>query len=677
MSASTRRPLCALCSSVSRRLSAAVAAFCLFAGFAGESALAQGKKFLTYSLEELTQVNISTVLRRERRLGQNAAAGYVLTAADIRRLGAENIPEALRFVPGLHVSQYDAGKWAVSSRGFNFRLADKMMVLIDGRAIYGNPYNGVFWEQNDIMIEDVERIEVVRGPGATEWGANAVNGIISVVTKRASDTQGGLVSVGAGNRERPRTSMRFGGKVRDDGHYRLFATQRRRGSMLRETGESAGDSFRNLRGGGRMDLRLSGKDDLSVQGELYRSRGDQLVRQNYPMWMSHPRLRDVLRTSGGFALAKWERQTSESSGMALEAFYSQEQRREAGGDIDFHTLDFDFQHQFQVGSRNDLLWGGGYRRMSDEVGGRMFSFVPARRSTNLYSAFLQDDIYLHGGDVLLTLGSKVQHNDYSGIEIQPSFRLLYAPTPRYGFWTAFSRAVRTPSRNSHDLLFEFEIPDLPIAAVGKVTGSKDYDSEKFRVYEAGARWLPEPRVSLELASFYTNFRGVPEFRMDEPLLEVEPIPRLVIPGQFINGQDGKTYGAELAADWRVAARWRLVGSYSWLRNIHHAPLLGRPEWVDKSTDPSHQARLRSGWDLSPKMDLDLIGYYVSSPPDPKVDAYLRLDAHFGWRLTDRVELDFVLRNILDNQHREFHDDDDYVESFEVPRSAFVRLIWRF
>jgi len=435
------------------------------------------------SLETLMNIEVTSASKKQEKLSQTAAAIYVITQEDIRRSGATSIPELLRMVPGSDVAHIDANKWAISARGLNEQFADKMLVLIDGRTVYTPLFSGVYWDVQDTLLEDIDRIEVIRGPGATLWGANAVNGVINIITKQAKDTQGSLLTSGGGNQERGFGAVRYGGKLGDRGHYRFFAKYFNRDAFARSSGDNAVDGWNILREGFRTDWKVTDQDSLTIQGDFYN--GSAGVEVPGVASLSPPTtgsLDDRTHLVGGNLLGRWHRAFSDRSDTTLQMYYDRADRRDILLGEVRHTIDLDFGHHLAVGNRHDILWGLGYRFTGDQTTGSLtFSFNPSSRSDNLYSTFAQDEINLVPARLRLTLGTKLEHNNYSGLEIQPNIRLLWTPHPHHAIWAAVSRAVETPSREEANarinkaafvradgttrLVSEFGNPGLPAEAV--------------------------------------------------------------------------------------------------------------------------------------------------------------------------------------------------------------------
>lgn len=416
------------------------------------------------SLIELMNMKITSVSKTEERLSDAPAAVYVITHDDIRRSGVTSIPEALRLAPGVHVAREGAHSWAISIRGFNSDITNKLLVLIDGRSVYSPLFAGVFWDVQDTLLEDVERIEVISGPGGTLWGANAVNGVINIITRSAQDTLGGFAEFGGGNQEQGFAGLRYGGKLGEDAAVRGYLKTFSRDSFRRADGERAIDDWQMNQGGFRLDWQQSEADLFTVQGDIYSGKEDGMFRDDFILGtVPGPDFKDQSDVAGGNLLGRWERQLSETSDFQLQAYYDYS-KREIPGTYDEarDTFDIDFQHHFKLGRRNDILWGLGYRWTRDDIDNTTFAtFTPDSRSDETFSAFLQDKIDLWDEKLFLTLGSKFEHNDYTGFEYQPNARLSWLPTERQTLWAAVSRAVRTPARLNTDLRLTAPVPGLP------------------------------------------------------------------------------------------------------------------------------------------------------------------------------------------------------------------------
>ena len=601
------------------------------------------------SLEQLMDVEVTSVSRRPEKLSTTASAIQIITGDDIRRSGASSIPEALRLAPNLQVAQVSSSEWAVSARGFNNTLANKLLVLVDGRTIYTPLYAGVFWDVQNLPLDAVDRIEVVSGPGGTLWGANAVNGVINIITKPAEDTQGLLVEGGAGSELHGFGAVRYGRRSASGFAYRLYGHGFGRGSTVRADGIDPRDSWGMGQGGVRLDWNGGKADAFSVQSDYYDGRPD-----------ADGRGRTVAR--GGNALGRWTRTLSDESDLQLQVYYDRSWRDFGIGlTEDLTSYDLDGQHRFQLGRRQEVIWGLAARLMVDDTeSDTSLAFLPANKTLQLYGGFVQDEIALSGDRLRLSLGSKFEHNSYTGFEVQPSVRLAWTPGSRHTVWGAVSRAVRTPSRIDRDF-FLFAAPSVPILAGG------DIQSEKLIAYELGWRAQARPRLSLSVSTFYNDY---------DDLRTVEPGPPPAgIPFTLGNGLRGHAYGAELATVYQVSDRLRLRGGYTFLKK----KLSLKPGSADpnggrgEGNDPEHQFLIQSVADLPGRLELDAVFRFVDALPDPRVPSYAELDLRLGWMATGHLELAVIGQNLLHEKHIEFNSSPS---AREVQRGAYGRITWR-
>ncbi len=644
-------------------------------------ALAQGTTadLTQLSLEELMQIEVTSVAKQEQRQFDAPAAVSVVTQEDIRRSGATSIPEALRMVPGVQVARVNANTWAISIRGFNNQFANKLLVLIDGRTVYTPTFAGVYWDVQDVLLEDIDRIEVIRGPGGTLWGANAVNGIINIITKNAKDSQGILITGGGGTEERGFGSVRYGGKLGDDLFYRVYAKYFDRNPFVATFGNDAHDGWDAFRGGFRLDWTPSEWDSLMVQGDIYDGRYESLITAASLLPPFQRVIKQHNHRAGGDILARWNRLLSERSSWQLQVYYDRTTREDfVRQDVD--TFDVDFQHGFAFGQRHRLLWGLEYRVTRTHFTRDFFMSVsPATRTDQLVSGFVQDEITLMENRLRLTLGTKLEHNDYSGLEIQPSGRLLWTPHQRHSVWVAVSRAVRVPSRVENDVRLNLTVvPDEDgLLNLVSVFGSRHLTAENLLAFELGYRVQPSDRFFLDLATFYHTYGTLISAILESPFFESSPPPpHLVIPVQFINKGNAETYGVEVAAHWTVTDQLRLSAGYTWLKmQVRGANF---PLFLPGS-NPRNQFHLRSYLNLPWNFEFDTMLYYVDHLPDeiPSVPSYFRLDLRLGWWVTDRLDLSLVGQNVSQATHREFGGPAGGLLPSEVPRGMYGKLTWRF
>jgi iron complex outermembrane receptor protein len=607
------------------------------------------------SIEELMEIDVTSVSRRSERLNQAAAAIVVITQEEIRRSGVTSLPEALRLVNSLHVARQTQRDYAISARGFNLTTANKMLVLIDGRSVYTPLFSGVFWDVQDTLLEDVDRIEVIRGPGATLWGANAVNGVINIITKTAADTQGGLVTAGAGGEERGFGGVRWGGSFgsgEKPGHYRVYGKYFDRDSMVLADGSDARDDMRMGQGGFRADWKTSDADSLTVQGDAYGGTIGETTRAD-------------TNVDGGNLLGRWSRTTSERSGLELQVYWDRTHRYiPALFEEHLDILDVDFQHRLPLAERHDLVWGFGYRWHQDEVGNSSFvGFFPPRRSFGLASLFAQDEISLLNDRLDVIVGTKVEHNDSTGFEVQPSVHVAWKPNDRRTVWGAISRAVRTPTRIDEDVIYFF--PD----GSHIIEGSRDFESEELLAYELGYRVQINPELLIDLAAFYNVYD---DLRSQEPPASGAPFPRVLL-----NKLEAETWGGELRLNAQPRQGLRLQAAYARLEKHLHLDPGSRDPFggLAEGDDPKDRFTLRSSFDLPANVELDAWVRYVGELPQPRVDAYTEMDLRLGWSASEALDLSLIGRNLLHSSHEEFGPATRFREGVE--RSVYGRVTWRF
>lgn len=601
------------------------------------------------SVEELMNIEVTSIARSPQRLSQAPSAIQVISAEEIHRAGATSLPEALRLAPNLQVAQANSSQWAISARGFNNILANKLLVMIDGRSVYTPLYGGVFWDVQDVVLDDVDRIEVVSGPGATQWGANAVNGVINVVSRNAAQTQGLLAQAAAGSELRSLGAIRYGGELTEDLHYRVYARHFERDATVNVGGGDANDDWHMDQGGFRFDWQ-PGDDLLTLQGDLYQGR-------------PNPDGTTAVDASGGNLLGRWQRTLSSSADMQLQLYYDRTRRDfEQGLAESLSTWDVDWQHRFTIGSRQHLTWGLHLRRQDHEVDNLpLFAFLPAHKVLTRYGLFVQDQIALLPDRLQLTLGTKIGYNNYTDYEYQPSVRLAWTSDERNTLWAAVSRAVRTPARIDRDF-YLFLTPTIPLVA------GDDFQSETLLAYELGWRVQPHEHLSLSLSGFYNDYD---ELRSAEP-----GPPPFGIPLTFGNGVRGESYGLELAAIYQVSDQWRLRGGYTFLKK----DLRLEPGSHDlnnasvESDDPRNQLVIQSMLDLPGDLQLDSVVRYVDALPDPHVPAYLSLDLRLAWNPSAHLELSLVGQNLLDKRHAEFVPASPAARAIE--RSVYGQIAWR-
>ena len=600
------------------------------------------------SIEQLADVVVTSVAKRPELLLKAPAAIYVVGSEDIRRAGAVSIPEALRLVPNLQVAQMDAGSYAIAARGFNHQTgtSNKLLTLIDGRTVYTPLFSGVFWDSQDVTMQDVDRIEVIRGPGGTLWGSNAVNGVINVVTRSAKDTQGGMASAGTGTTETD-FSARYGGMLNDQTAFRVYAKGFQRGPNVTPSGADAPDQWDGRQGGFRSDWSGDGAT-ATLQGDIYDNKGDEA-----------PKGSPDADESGGNILGRWTQNLADGSALEFQAYFDRA-RRSTTSDIvaAVNTYDVSAQYSFALGDRQHFVTGVGYRSNHDRFtpGPRTAFLDPAQRTTELSNVFIQDDIALTSA-LTVTAGLKLEDNSYTGLEYLPDARLAWQLSDRELLWAAISRAVRTPSRFDTDLY-----------NTGVFAGGPDFKSETLTAYEGGYRAQLSPDLIVSLATYYSVYKD---------LRTVEASTARIFPLVVKNGMEGSTYGFEFWTNYMPTSWWSLGGGLSTL----HKDLRIKPGSRDifganfAGNDPDFQWSLRSTMNVYPKIELDMTLRGVSELPSPKIPAYVEAGLRLGWHATDQLEFSIAGYNLLHDQHLEFYNPS--VPRTEIPRSVYVNAVWSF
>jgi iron complex outermembrane receptor protein len=627
------------------------------------------------SLEELMNVRVTSAAKKEQNLLQIPAAVYVITAEDIRRAGVTTLPDALRLAPGVQVAQLSSDAWAVSIRGFNALYSNKLLVLIDGRSVYSSVFSGVLWNEHDLMLDDVERIEVIRGPGAALWGANAVNGVVNIITKRARDTRGALLTLGAGGYDRALGQARYGGFSRNL-DYRIYAKYFNRGSLGGVPGAYPGSGWEMTRGGFRADWQPTGRDGVTAEGSLYRGQTGQIAYQIVPYIALHGPA-PLVDSNGGDLLLSWKRTQPGGSEISSHAYYQRYQRGNFILGQNENSLDLDLQHHLTLEQRHDFIWGASFR--STRVRSSTVEFADSSISPAvelpLFSVFLHDEVAILPQRLWLTAGSKFEHNSYTGWELQPSLRLLWKLQPNHAVWAAVSRAARTPS--VYETTIRMPVPlaqDLPLSAT--LVGNPHLQSESLLAFEVGYRSQLVRHLWLDAAAFYNRYRGLTS---ETPVLVASPGPLPQVLLEFGNDARGQTYGGELSASYVVSSFWNLQGNYSLFRD-GWGPGPGNRDaknvFVPGQT-PRHQFQIRSAFTPLSGFDFDANFYYLSAWTMYPVPALTRLDTRLGWAANDHVQLDLVLQNLLQPRHTEFFSSGFMGNTELVKRAVFGKMTFKF
>ncbi len=608
---------------------------------------------------------VTTVSRQKSTLGRTPAAVFVITNDMIKRSGARSIPEVLRLAPGVQVARVSAGRYAVSIRGFNGVFANKLLVQIDGRSVYTPLFAGVFWDAQDVLLEDVDRIEVIRGPGATVWGANAVNGVINILTKSSADTQGIFAEAGGGTFERGFASARYGGQLGDDVHYRFYGKWFDRVSGNFPGGNQ--DDNRVLgQGGFRMDWTPTDSDRVTLQGDTYTGTvgGQSSVALPVFPFRELRMADDSIR--GENSILRWTHTIDDETDWSLQLYYDRTERRleRAGLNEDRDTYDLDYQIRWRD-QNHRLIAGLGYRLTEDENNNNFFRFplTNPNRSDNLFSAFIQDEIELSPDKWYATVGCKFQHNDYSGFEYQPTARLLWVPTPKSMAWLSVSRAVRTPSRLESDYEVVL-LPNLGVPVFPRLEGNPNLQSEQLIAYEAGVRAQPVEYFSWDFSVFYNDYDDLIEFAPGAP--SVEP-PFVYVPFLFSNATDSRAYGFETILNGDMTENWSIQGTYSFLRT--------GPQNLN-STSPRNQLTIWSSWDIARDWKADLIWRYVDNLPEENIVSYNATDIRLAWAPKGPWEFAVVGRHLFDAPRLEFGDG-TFSEEIEIRSEVYGTVTWRY
>lgn len=630
------------------------------------------RDLMELSLEELMNIEVFSVSRRQEKLSNSASAIQVITADQIRRSGATSIPEALRLASNLQVAQQNSHEWIITARGFSSDVGNKLLVLIDGRTVYTPLFSGVFWDRQNYLLEDIERIEVISGPGGTLWGANAVNGVINIITRSAAETQGVFLEAAAGSALNQQVGARWGGYLNDTTAYRVYGQYADRDEETLSDGSPGADDWRVKQAGFRTDTQIDADDALTVQGDYYRLRESQ--------WGA-----DEIETYGGNLLGRWSHRISETANTILQLYYDRTALTQpvpvtlinglplapAGIFRDtLETVDVDFQHQFALSGRHKIVWGLGYRHTRDDLHNAPgLAFYPDLLEQELFSAFLQDEIALVTDRLFLTVGSKVEKNEYTDYEWEPGIRLQWRLTEHHQIWTAVSRAVRMPSRIDRDI----SLPSRDAVLV-VLQGGPSFESEKVTAYEVGYRGQLGNNAALSVALFYNEY---------EDIRSTGFTPVTIAPFYFENNLEGETQGVEFSLDMVLTQWWRIRMGYNYL---HEDISVKRGQFdlnnaLNETADPEHQFMLRASFDIQKNVELD-VGYrWVDRLPTNDVGAlvyvpqYDELDVRIGWIPTANLELALVGQNLLHDHHQEFGLPGEQQQ--EVGRNVYAKVQWRY
>lgn len=643
--------------------------------------VAEDLEMLDLDLSSLMQIQITSAGRKEQNLADVPAAVYVIDQEDIKNSGATYIPELLRLVPGLQVARISSGKWAIASRGFNGTFSNKLLVQIDGRSVYSPAYSGVYWDMQTVILEDIERIEVIRGPGATLWGANAVNGVINIITRPASDTIGLLVSGVAGDHEDGTASFRYGQQIKSDLYSRIYLNHHAEDSYdcFDDQGD-ANDHWSTTSGGFRLDSDIGMKDSWTFQGDFYDGKGDQQI---YPFWEEGSfvplTVDDTIDTRGYNLTGRWQHKLTETNSWTLQAYFDYTDRQEIYVGQTHKTIDLDFQYRFQFMKRHDIVWGLGYRNIDDNFNNSyMIAIRPDESRSDLFSAFVQDEINLITNRLWLTLGTKIENNEYTDTEIQPSARFLLKVKENQSLWTSVSRAVRTPSRAEDGSRVVMKIvpqPQPPFPTI-YINGNKDLDAEAVVAWEAGYRYFKNSSFSLDLTVFYNDYKDLLDFAFSDPTTI-----------NFLSAMEGNSHGLEINLKWKPLNWLKTEFNYSYIElnmdGLSDSSLVPT-DYVNENSSPQHQLSFRTAIDLGKNTRLNIMARYIDELKIPsamayaagiKVDEYLALDMNIIWSPLENFELMLAAQNLTDSKHLEFVNE-YFTPAIEIERSLYLKLSWK-
>jgi iron complex outermembrane receptor protein len=638
------------------------------------------------SLEDLMNVQVTSVSKKSESIADAPAAVTVIDQDAISRSGFSTIPDLLRLVPGLDVARINSYTWAVSSRGLNDQYANKLLVLQDGRTLYSPVDGGVFWNSADYIIQDLDRIEVIRGPGATLWGSNAVNGVINITTKDARDTQGWLVG-GRGSEDDSDLWARYGGKIDSNTFYRVYFKGKYNEGFdsnpsLTPAINDGSDHWYAMRGGFRLDKHPSDNDAITWQGEF----ANEQIRVSSPVPVSQPPFitRMLFNGSGtsGNMLGRWSHSFNEDSDFAIQMYYDylSEDRGTAG--FDQNAIDIDAHDRFMLGKANEITWGAGYRiYFTHNPDVLATTWNPVNQTRSLYNVFLQDKLTILPDHLFLTGGTKVEHNDFTGFELEPSGRLLWTPDKNNSFWASVSRATRSPSDIDTEIRTTYATFAVPNGAGGTVPGrieamgNPEFSSEKLVAYEAGYRVQLCKPVSLDISAFYNHYTSLQGLSIGNPI----PGSTVIIPARLANAERGFTTGLEIASTVAVNDRWRLAASYSLLyTKLEAVPGYANVNFqTDNGAAPRNQAQLHSYLDITRQLHFNAGLYFVDRVPEFQIPAYVSTDLNLTWEPQDGLELMVGVNNLVDNNHPEYGTTANQGYADQVPRTVYAQVSWSF
>ncbi len=655
-------------SSVARNVLVAVVFSLFVASLSAASsgdALSSDTPLKDLTLEQLGNVEVTTVSKEPEQVWKASAAVFVLTSDDIHRSGATSIPELLRLVPGVEVARIDSDQWAVGIRGSETNFSKGVLVLIDGRSVYTPLYAGVYWDVQDLILEDIDRIEVIRGPGATIWGPNSADGVINIITKKASDTQGVLASSLGGNEDRFISEARYGGAVRDGLTYRVWGK-----GFIREPGfhpaHNNFDEWHQERGGFRLDWNPNSRTDYMLEGGAY---GGTSPAETGPLSF-------VNAVSGGDVVGSWRHTFESGSDIQLEAYFERTVRTGLLYGETRNTIDIDFLHRFKVADRNQITYGFGLHWSPNRFiqKSAIVNVLPQVETDYIHTGFVQDEIHFLNDKLSFIAGAKLEGNNFSGFDIQPTLRGLWNPNAHQSFWAAVTRAVTTPSRIEEGFqLSGGEISTNPPTYL-VVSGNPDFKSETVLGYEGGYRQLLTPRLYVDLDVFHSKYERLQSFGLPTPIGDTLTI-------FYENAIAGATNGFEIAPSWTAKPWWKLSGSYSYVGIDFHAKAPGSnisstgSVSTYEGSSPAHQVKIQSSFDIGKRFEFDQTYDYVSALPAQNVHAYQTMDGRFQWNIRKELSFSLVGQNLFQPTHYEWGTGDPTESLIGIRRAAYLKLTW--
>jgi iron complex outermembrane recepter protein len=624
-----------------------------------------GPDLTNLSLEDLMNVQVTSVAKEPQKIADAPAAVTVIGQDDIQRSGLATIPDLLRLAPGMDVAQISSNGWAISSRGFNGYLADDLLVLMDGRSVYTPTFGGVLWNSVNYPIQDLDRIEVINGPGSTLWGSNAVNGVVNIISKSAKDTQGLLVDTQGGSQQ-DIGDVRYGGQLGDNTYYRVYTQYQYTGNGQDANGDPAHDESQGIQGGFRVDSYTTSKDTLTLQGDAYWNQADQLTT---PLPFS---VDDTFFQNGGNVLGRWTHTESDRADTSLQAYYDRQVLDDTPVGYQQDTLDIQFQNRFPLGAIQDVTWGAGARDYFIRLfpGNSLVNVSPTYTNEFIYNGFIQDQVTIIPDHLQWFVGTKVEYNSLVNLLVEPSTRLLFTPDSHNSFWGAYSRASRVPSI----------IEDYRETIGPDTLGNDGPTAEETNAFEIGYKTQPFKPLTLSVSGFYNSYTDL-----------IVDVPNLFVPGEvdYANAATAKSYGGELSANWQVTPQWRLGASYSYLQ-VRAIARLQSPadffipayelQFMDGSA-PQNQFQIHSYLDLLKNVQLNASLYYVDSLPFinalaysgglQSVSSYFRLDLNVHWQMNKNMALAVGVQNLLSDRHYEYSNINSPQEPTQVPRTFYA------